>query len=44
MEEQGLILLSEFENWKGKNSQTDDVLVVGIKILENYGDVNFFED
>jgi len=44
MDEQGVILLSEFEKWKGTNIQTDDVLLIGIKILENYGDVNFFEE
>lgn len=32
MNEQKTILEKEFENWKGKKSQTDDVLVVGIRI------------
>ena len=32
MPEQQKIMESRFDNWKGKNEQTDDVLVIGIKI------------
>jgi len=32
LKEQKQILENEFNNWKGKNEQTDDVLVIGIKI------------
>ena len=32
MAEQRLMLDSEFENWKGNNSQIDDILIIGIKI------------
>lgn len=32
MDEQKTILKNTFEEWKGKNSQTDDVTVMGIKI------------
>lgn len=32
MEEQKKYLYDSFENWKGKHPQTDDVLVIGIKV------------
>ncbi len=32
MEDQKQILIEAFETWKGENRQTDDVLVVGIKL------------
>lgn len=32
LDEQKKILDSEFETWKGKSSQVDDVLVIGIKV------------
>jgi ligand-binding sensor domain-containing protein/serine phosphatase RsbU (regulator of sigma subunit) len=32
MSEQKLILENTFENWKGKIEQTDDVLIIGVKI------------
>jgi len=44
MHEQESKLLSFFKDWKGENEQTDDVLLIGIKISELYGDVSFFED
>ncbi|TAE03255.1 MAG: histidine kinase, partial [Bacteroidetes bacterium] len=32
LNEQKLVLENEFADWKGKNKQTDDILVMGIKI------------
>jgi serine phosphatase RsbU (regulator of sigma subunit) len=32
MDQQKIILEFAFETWKGKNEQTDDVLLIGIKI------------
>ncbi|MFN8259013.1 MAG: two-component regulator propeller domain-containing protein [Bacteroidales bacterium] len=32
MEDQKQVLQKEFDNWRGKNEQVDDVLVIGIKI------------
>ena len=32
MSEQKALLDTEFENWKGTNEQTDDVLVIGVKL------------
>ena len=32
LSEQKKILEQTFENWKGNNEQTDDVLIIGIKI------------
>lgn len=41
--EQKEILDRTFNEWKGvKNKQLDDVLVIGIKIMKDYGDVDFF--
>jgi serine phosphatase RsbU (regulator of sigma subunit) len=32
MSEQKAYFAEELQNWKGKNKQTDDILVVGLKI------------
>lgn len=32
MKEQEMVLESTFQDWKGKNKQTDDILVIGVKI------------
>ena len=32
MTEQKPILFDEFESWKGRNEQVDDVLIIGIKL------------
>jgi hypothetical protein len=32
MEEQKAVIVGEFSSWKGKNEQTDDVMVIGLKI------------
>ncbi|MBK6837946.1 MAG: SpoIIE family protein phosphatase [Bacteroidetes bacterium] len=32
MEEQREIIFMTFENWRGKNEQTDDVCIIGIRI------------
>ncbi|NOZ45784.1 MAG: PAS domain S-box protein [Chlorobi bacterium] len=36
------LLKIEFEEWKGKRSQVDDILIMGMKIHESYGDVDLF--
>ncbi len=42
MQAQKNILIETFENWKGNFKQVDDVLVFGFKILDSYGDIEYF--
>ncbi len=42
MEEQKDLLFNEFERWRAGNDQIDDVLVIGVKILDNYGAIDYF--
>lgn len=42
MEEQKEILFAEHEEWRAGTRQLDDILVMGFKILDNYGDIDFF--
>jgi len=42
LDKQKDLLLKSFYNWKGKKEQVDDVLIIGMKIEENYGDVDLF--
>jgi serine phosphatase RsbU (regulator of sigma subunit) len=36
------ILFDTFEQWRSGIRQLDDVLVIGVKILDNYGNIDFF--
>ncbi|NOZ46473.1 MAG: PAS domain S-box protein [Chlorobi bacterium] len=36
------LLQNEFEEWRGNERQVDDVLILGMKIHESYGDVDLF--
>jgi len=42
MDEQREAVFQAFETWRGGTRQLDDVLVIGIKILDNYGNIDFF--
>ena len=42
LEKQKEILLKTYYDWKQDLKQVDDVLVLGIKIQQSYGDVDFF--
>lgn len=42
MKKQKEILFENFENWRGGIRQLDDVLVIGIKIQDDYGNIDFF--
>lgn len=42
LQEQKEELHKEFNSWKGKKRQIDDVLVVGLKIHQSYGEVDLF--
>jgi PAS domain S-box-containing protein len=42
MEKQQEILFSEHDLWRSGTRQLDDILVMGFKILDNYGDIDFF--
>ncbi len=36
------LLNEEFHKWKGDNKQVDDVLIMGLRISESYGDIDLF--
>ncbi len=36
------MLMQEFENWRGKARQLDDILVIGVRIEDDYGNIDFF--
>lgn len=42
MSTQKELLLDNFENWRRGIKQLDDVLVLGVKIQDDYGDIDFF--
>ncbi|MCK4662644.1 MAG: PAS domain S-box protein [Bacteroidales bacterium] len=42
LSDQKKILHKEFNSWKGDKNQVDDVLIMGLKIHESYGDVDLF--
>ncbi len=42
LEEQKRIIELTFLNWKGQNSQVDDILILGFEIMESYGEIEFF--
>ncbi len=42
MDVQKRLLINEFEEWKGNLKQLDDILVIGVKIQDDYGDIDFF--
>jgi serine phosphatase RsbU (regulator of sigma subunit) len=42
VQEQKERLNQELKNWMKKNKQLDDILVMGIRILEKYGNVDLF--
>ncbi len=42
LSEQKEIIKNTFYEWKKDNKQVDDVSVMGFKIFESYGDVEFF--
>ena len=42
MPEQKQILINTLNKWQEKEDQIDDILIVGFKILEKYGEVEFF--
>lgn len=44
MTKQKDILSERFYQWKSEERQVDDVLVIGIKISDVYGEVDFFND
>jgi hypothetical protein len=37
-----LLLEESFKKWKGAEAQTDDVLVVGMEILANETNINYY--
>ncbi len=41
MEEQKKVIKDTFYSWKGDKEQIDDVMIVGFKISESYGDIEF---
>jgi serine phosphatase RsbU (regulator of sigma subunit) len=43
MSEQRKILFETFETWRAGTRQLDDVLIIGVRILDNYGTIDFFE-
>jgi serine phosphatase RsbU (regulator of sigma subunit) len=43
LESQKEILFETFEKWRGGSRQLDDVLVIGVRILDNYGNIDFFD-
>jgi PAS domain S-box-containing protein len=43
LNEQREILYETFENWRAGTRQLDDVLVIGVRILDNYGNIDFFD-
>ncbi len=42
MAKQKELLFDNFENWRSGVKQLDDVLVLGVKIQDDYGDIDFF--
>ncbi len=42
MKRQKEILFERFEEWRKGVKQLDDVLVIGVKILDDYGNIDFF--
>ncbi len=42
MQKQKELLTEEFDAWRGNIKQLDDILVVGVKIQDDYGDIDFF--
>lgn len=42
MTEQHKRLFAEHQEWRSGTRQLDDILVMGFKILDNYGDIDFF--
>ncbi len=42
MAEQQELLYEKFDQWRGGVGQLDDVMIIGFKILDNYGNIDFF--
>jgi hypothetical protein len=42
MYKQKEMLFETFETWRDGIKQLDDVLVLGVKIQDDYGDIDFF--
>lgn len=42
MEKQKELIFENFEQWRSGVKQLDDVLVIGVKIQDDYGDIDFF--
>jgi serine phosphatase RsbU (regulator of sigma subunit) len=43
LNEQREILYETFETWRAGTRQLDDVLIIGVRILDNYGAIDFFD-
>ncbi|MEA2043447.1 MAG: response regulator [Bacteroidota bacterium] len=43
MQKQQELLFKEYETWRGGTRQLDDILVMGFKIQDNYGNIDFFD-
>jgi len=42
MAEQQELLYAQFDEWRGGINQLDDIMIIGFKILDNYGNIDFF--
>ena len=42
MSRQRELLFEEYDNWRSGTKQLDDILVMGFKIQDDYGDIDFF--